>query len=215
MEQRVLPRAASAPLLRSYQYETSQDRVPLEGPRLGNRQVSSMWNRVGEPKVIVPTYDGTVEWKIFWVQFRLIASRFNWSEFNTLDRLVVSLREKAIEFYANLPSEVQLDLRLLIDAFSRRFDDNGLPEIHRRNLRLMRQDKKEKLAGYAERVRKMTNKAYPGIYGTEVLEKMTIENLLNGLEDQTVAYEVMVKKPKSVYEAVDMVQLHLACKPLI
>ena len=188
------------------------DAFPPHYGMIGDRQFSSLWNRQGEPRVSIPLFTGNVEWRSFWLQFDLIASRFGWSEFNTLDRLVASLRDSALEYYAELPSEIRSDLSRVVDAFSRRFDDRSLPETHRRNLKMIQREKNEKLAEYVARVRKMTCKAYPGIYGTEVLEKMMIENILNGLEDQMVSYEVKVNSPRTVEEAVDMVRLRLACK---
>ena len=41
---------------------------------------------------------------------------------------------------------------------------------------------------------------------------MTIHHLLQGLPDQTIAYEVLIKKPRSLTEAVDMITWHECCK---
>ena len=45
-----------------------------------------------------------------------------------------------------------------------------------------------------------------------MFNQMTIHHLLQGLSDQTIAYEVLIKKPTSLTEAVDMITWHECCK---
>ena len=56
------------------------------------------------------------------------------------------------------------------------------------------------------------NKAYPGLRDEQLKAELAIEHLLNGLNDQIVAYEVAIKRPKTVQSAVDMITWHECCK---
>jgi hypothetical protein len=54
----------------------------------------------------------------------------------------------------------------------------------------------------------MMSKAYPDIDGTD----LAIQHLLKGIPDQQMAYEISVRTPRSVSEAVDMIIMYEACK---
>ena len=56
------------------------------------------------------------------------------------------------------------------------------------------------------------SKAYPGIWGTSLLESLLIEHTVNGFTDASTAYDVMMQKPASVEEAMDLVQWAEACR---
>ena len=165
-----------------------------------------------EPKVSLPIYKGKAEWRTFWLQFERLAQRFGWGSEETLDRLVSCLREEALDHFAALPTEVQRDLYLTTLSFTRRFDDHRLPETYRASLQTLKKQSKESLEEFAARVRKLVTKAYPGIAGSAILEDMTIEHLVGGLTDQTLMYDVLTKKPRTVEEALDLIQWQESCK---
>lgn len=56
------------------------------------------------------------------------------------------------------------------------------------------------------------NKAYPTLNSPELLFTLTIERLLKGYTDQTLAYEVRTKSPKTVDEAIKLITWHECCK---
>ena len=58
----------------------------------------------------------------------------------------------------------------------------------------------------------MVKKAYPGTEGTKLHTNLTIEHLLAGISDQTLAYEVLTKKLGTVDEALNMLTLYQCCK---
>ena len=164
------------------------------------------------PRVQLPIFKGASEWKVFWLQFRRTARQYNWSTETTLDHLVASLRDDALQFYAELPEETQADLSLTIDALARRFNDHGLPETYRASLMTLRKQPKETLEEYASRVHRTVAKAYPGIAGSKLADDLTIENLVGGLPDSNLVYDVLTKKPRTVQEAIDLIQWHESCK---
>ena len=61
-------------------------------------------------------------------------------------------------------------------------------------------------------IQKLMAKAYPDIGSTVTFNQMTIHHLLQGLPDQTIAYEVLIKKPRCLKDAVDMITWHECCK---
>ncbi|CAC5420059.1 unnamed protein product [Mytilus coruscus] len=71
---------------------------------------------------------------------------------------------------------------------------------------------KESLTEYAARVGDLVYKAFPGLNPPELLTTLTIENLLRGLPDQSLAYEVRTKSPHSVDEAIKLITWHECCK---
>ena len=164
------------------------------------------------PRVQLPIFKGTSEWKVFWLQFRRTARQYSWSAETTLDHLVASLRDDALQLYAELPEPTQADLSLTIDALARRFNDHGLPETYRASLMTLRKQPKETLEEYASRVHRTVTKAYPGIAGSKLADDLTIENLVGGLLDSNLVYDVLTKKPRTVQEAIDLIQWHESCK---
>ena len=137
-----------------------------------------------------------------------------WGSERTLDQLVSSLRDEALEHFAQETDTVRADLWLLVSSLERRFGDITRPETYRANLLRVRKQSKETLVEYASRIRKLVSKAYPGIAGSTLLEEMTIEHLLSGLPDNTLMYDVLSKKPSSVEAALDLIQWHESCRAM-
>ena len=121
-------------------------------------------------------------------------------------------QEDALDHYAEEATEVRANLVALVTSLRRRFGDRTLPETYRASLQTLKKQPRETLEEYAARVRKLANRAYPGISGTSLLEEMTIEYLVGGLTDQNLIYNVMTKKPRSVEAALVLIQWHESCR---
>ena len=97
---------------------------------------------------------------------------------------------------------------------------SGVSEIalHLRRIgllyRLLKKLQKETLEEYTARVRRLVNKAYPGIVGKPLLEDIAVEHLVNGLSDHNLIYDVMTKKPSTVEAALDLIQWHENCRSI-
>ncbi len=71
--------------------------APLNISNLQNRQqqshtfVNQNHNKTHtlEPRHIMPEYDGTVEWKAFWLQFQTIAEYYEWGGRGTVEKIDV------------------------------------------------------------------------------------------------------------------------------
>jgi hypothetical protein len=56
------------------------------------------------------------------------------------------------------------------------------------------------------------SKAYPGMQNTEIYTSLSIEHMLNGINDQSIAYDVLTKRPQTLQEAVSLLSWHSSCK---
>ena len=55
-------------------------------------------------------------------------------------------------------------------------------------------------------------KAYPGLEGAEFFETLAIEHLCNGLPDPNMAFDILVKKPCTIQQALDMIEWYECCR---
>ena len=88
-------------------------------------------------------------------------------------------------------------------------------ETHRASLQDIRQEPEESLQQYGARVSQVVSRAYPGIQGTTLYEKLSVQYLLKGLSNKHLAYETLVRKPNNVSEAVNMLVWQEACHTVI
>lgn len=56
------------------------------------------------------------------------------------------------------------------------------------------------------------SKAYPGMQNTEIYKSLSIEHMLNGIHDQSTAYDVLTERPHTLQEAVNLLSWHFLCK---
>ena len=164
------------------------------------------------PKLRLPYFNGKSEWKSFLVQFNLMSRKFGWSRDHQCEQLIFCLQDEPLSFVAQLPEHVRTDFDLLVTAMERRFGDHVLAQTYRATLQTIRKDTRESLSEYASRVSVAMSKAYPGLYGSQLFTDLTIEHLVQGLNDPNMAYDVLTKKPQSVEDALDMIAWHECCK---
>ena len=165
-----------------------------------------------EPRPYFPTFSGRHdEWEAFWLKFQLMARRYNWSEEKQREQLFC-LKEDALNFAATLGPEIRDDLMMFSMTLRDRFSHRTPAETVRASLNNIKKSSKESIQEYASRVRAMMTKAYPDIGMSETFNQLTIHHLLQGLPDQSIAYEVLIRKPRTLSEAVDMITWHECCK---
>ena len=152
-------------------------------------------------------------WDAFWVTFELMAKRYGWPLQKQSEQLLFCLKDEAMDFAVGLSPEVCEDLMLFLEALRKRFSHTTTPaETVRANLNSLRKKAKETMQEYASIVRTMITRAYPDIGTSETFTRLTIHNLLQGLHDQSVVYEVLKNRPKTLTEAINMVTWHECCK---
>ena len=166
-----------------------------------------------EPRPFFPSFSGrNDEWNSFWLTFELLARRYNWSADKQRDQLLLCLKDEAMNFAASLGPEIRGNLDLFVQALRDRFTHTTPAETVRASLNNIRKSSKETIQEYAARVRTLMAKGYPDIGCTETFTQMTIHHFLQGLPDQTIAYEVLIRKPRSLTEAIDLIAWHECCK---
>lgn len=166
-----------------------------------------------EPRPYFPTFSGRHdEWEAFWLKFQLMARRYNWSEEKQTEQLLFCLKEEALSFAANLGPEIRDNIFVFSQSLRDRFSHRAPAETVRASLNNIKKNSKESIQEYASRVRAMMAKAYPDIGLSDTFNQLTIHHLLQGLPDQSIAYEVLIRKPRTLSEAVDMITWHECCK---
>ena len=165
-----------------------------------------------EYKPRLPFYNGKSPYEAFWVQFQMFVRKYNWSTAQQCEFLILCLKEDALVYASQLSWEVRNNIWAFEAAMKRRFGDHVLPEIHRANLQTMRKQPKESTEEFAARISNLMIKAYPGLNETQLFREMSVEYLVQGLGDPSLAYDVMSKKPQSVDAAMEMIRWHECCR---
>ena len=194
---------------------------PVNGTRYNVVQPGQIYSNTGtcssvshpdEPKFRLPYYNGKGDFPSFWNIFQLGVKKFKWDNDRQVEQLLCCLKDDALAYVTRLPSKIQGSISQLHEALERRYGDHLLPEQYRENLNQVKQQYKESLSEYASRVTDLVHKAYPDLNPPELVTTLIVENLLRGLSDQTLAYEVRTKSPKSVDEALRLITWHDCCK---
>ena len=159
----------------------------------------------------MPFYNGKGDWRTFVMQFEIIAERNNWDPRRQAEEILLVLKDDAAHFASELPYDVRSSFRLLSKEMERRFGDNSLPETYRKELQAVRKTYKESINEYAARIQAMVRKAYPGM-DQQLFNSISIEHMLNGIPDQSIAYDVLTKRPKTMEETINLVTWHTTCK---
>ncbi|CAC5363135.1 unnamed protein product [Mytilus coruscus] len=158
-----------------------------------------------------PYFNGKGDWKTFMVQFQIIAERNNWSPRQQTEEILLVLKDEALTFATELAPEVRTSFMLFNSEMERRFGNYNFPETYRRELQTVKKQYKESIHEYAARIEGMVRKAYPGT-DKQLFNNISIEYMLSGLPDQSLAYDVLTKRPKTMEETINLVTWHLTCK---
>ncbi|XP_069109733.1 uncharacterized protein [Argopecten irradians] len=194
-----------------YQYSQQVQNPVLPDHIRQGPSVSSSARSTEEPRTRLPVYNGRGDWSSFIVPFQMVTERFGWDVCRQSEEMLLCLRDDALAYATKLPYHVRANLNLLCMQMEKRFGDNVLPETHRRNLQNLRMSGEENYQRYSSRVAEMVRKAYPGI--NEILfNNLCVEHMLSGIADQSIAYDVLTKRPQTIDEAVNLLSWHYSCK---
>ena len=202
----------------NYIREGCYDAVPqmvsqMPGPmRRNSRSLCGSYHNTDEPKFRLPYFNGKSKFEGFWTVFELGAHKFQWNEQAKIENLWCCLKDDALDFASKLSHEVQNDVLKFRDALQRRYGDNRLPEQYREDLSNVKKHHKETLPEYAARVENLVCKGYPHLRETDLLNTLKVENFLKGFPDQNIAYEVKIRKPQNIDDAIELLNWHECCK---
>ena len=145
------------------------------------------------------------------MQFSAMALHYEWDDDTQKQQLIFCMRGDALTYVSKLPATAKNDLGLLKQALRKRFGDHILPETYRASLGAIKKQPKETLREYEARVRHLMAKAYPGMTETPMFEAMEIEYLIMGLPDPNMAFDILVRKPSSTSEALNLIEWYECC----
>ncbi|KAK3101972.1 hypothetical protein FSP39_007741 [Pinctada imbricata] len=171
-------------------------------------------NHPDEPKPRLPIFSGkgTTSWESFWIQFQMLSDRFSWQSRKQAEQLFFCLKDDALTFASELSQDVRTDIFAFHTAMKQRFADHTLPETYRAKLQSMHRKLEEPIQEFGTRISLLMTKAYPGLNDEKLKSELAIGHFLNGLNDQSIAYDVATKRPETLQSAIDMVTWHECCK---
>ena len=150
---------------------------------------------------------GTTDFMPFLTQFESIANFQNYSEDQKLMTFLGLLREPALTFYCQLGAEVTSSYNRTIEKMKERYCNKLPKEILRQQLAQIKQNLDEKIEDFADRVFKLGMEAYQGDpIPQAIVEEYAVDAFLRGVFEKRAAFEVSLKKPKTVSEACVLVR---------
>ena len=155
----------------------------------------------------VPWYNGKEPWSAYLMQFELIAENNNWTATTKAMELITALKDDAMVYASFLSQEVKSSFTALSSAMANRFGDHGYPETYRQELHTLHKQHKETIQEYASRVEMLVRKSLPTI-DTRTHSTLSVEYMLRGLPDQSIALELLTKRIDSMTEAIHQVTLY-------
>ena len=169
-------------------------------------QAYDNWNQyipVREPKL--SKYDGRIPWRVYEVKLLHLAKRYQWDDDMKLAKLVEALEDKALTFFSNLPSNVQVNFELVRKKMNNRFMPQEPAITIRKQLQTIHQNTEEALEEWAERCQQCAYDAW-GKISPEVAEQAAIETFLGGVIETEAAFTVSEKDPQTVDEALEFLK---------
>ena len=177
-----------------------------EGSRSPSAGVSGRGRRKSPPLPKPQMFSGKAgEWNSFIFQFAKTTRYYGWDQHDKADRLLASLRGKAVDFIRKKPRKVQDDYRTLRDTLEQRFGKLEHPTTARRQLSYVRQEEGESIEDFADRILTKVNEAYPGI-DVEMEQDLAKEAFLRGCQNRSAAYAAAEKDPETLQDALEEVQ---------
>ncbi|CAG2243397.1 unnamed protein product [Mytilus edulis] len=155
----------------------------------------------------VPFYNGRDPWNAYFMQFELIAEINRWDTDTKAIELVTALKDEAMVYASYLSPETKRSFFGLCAAMSNRFGDHGYPETYRQELHTLRKQGKENIHEYASRVEMLVRRSFPTI-DAATHSTLSVEYMLRGLPDQSIAIELLTKRITSMTEAIHQVTLY-------
>ena len=162
------------------------------------------YQTMGLPPPKMATFHGKSEWNPYLVQFNMIASRYNRNNEQRLERLVESLRDKALKYYCTCSAQVQISFSSLCAKNKSRFGQRVLPHTIRRNLQDIKQGE-HTADEFAEKIQEVVCEGYPQAPDC-VKETIATDAFLIGLENKRAAFTTMDKNPPDLETALQLVK---------
>ena len=158
----------------------------------------------------LPQFDGSTKWEPYLKQAEILFEMYGCKgDTFRAYRVVEALCGKALNFFGTLSEGIARDFQGLCKAMGSRFG-NSKPQLEMRvELYQVCQSEEESVIEYAERVQGMAKGGFATM-GKEVVEELSVEFFLRGLNNKSVAFKVLGRGPCTLEEAVGMVKKYNA-----
>ena len=176
-----------------HETRTTHESRPTHRPRhsKNERQTTFRPTESGPAPLKPATFDGKKDWRPFFLYYERMAKRYGWSDEVKLDRLVESLRDKALQYYSTLRESEEV-----------------------RKLQNLKQLEGESLEELAERAQQLTLDGYPGADDL-FMESLAIEAFLKATSHKDAAMLVMSTKPTSLEDALEQLNINVHSQEIL
>ncbi|XP_067618021.1 uncharacterized protein [Eurosta solidaginis] len=134
------------------------------------------------PKVKIPSFDGSVPFQVFKLQFEKTAAVNNWNAEDKVAALLVALKGPAAEILQTIPEGERNNYEALMAAVERRYGSEHRKQIYQIELQNRHQRANETLQEFAsdvERLDHLANADAP----VEYTERVKIQSFINGIRN--------------------------------
>lgn len=203
--QRNVPRRGSLP---RFNLSNAGDRINASSIGGASQRSGSRQDKSSDSLPKLGKYDGTGQWKSFYMQFKMYASIKGWTEEQKLHNLCLCLKDKALDFYVCQSEFIQDDFEQMVYKMEKRFGKKDIAETLRDRFNRMRQKVDEPLEEWAERVQKIAQEAYVNL-PEEFMAKEVVRKFCQGISDRETAQYASDRRPRCIEEALQLVKSHI------
>ncbi|XP_067625885.1 uncharacterized protein [Eurosta solidaginis] len=150
--------------------------------RIQELQINRPTVSASNTKVKTPSFDGSVPFQVFKLQFEKTAAVNNWNAEDKVPALFVALKEPAAEILQTIPEGERNNYEALMAAVERRYGSEHRKQIFQIELQNRYQKASETLQEFAsdiERLAQLANADAP----VEYTERIKIQSFINGILD--------------------------------
>ncbi|XP_049316551.1 uncharacterized protein LOC125779314 [Bactrocera dorsalis] len=166
--------------------KNEEENLKSEFLQLSNRmrelQLHGPAPSINNPRLKAPTFDGSIPFQIFKLQFEKTAMANNWNAADKVASLFVSLKGPAAEILQTIPDCERDNYEALMSAIERRYGSEHRKQIYQIELQNRGQKMNESLQEFAteiERLAHLANADAPVDY----IERVKIQCFINGIRD--------------------------------
>lgn len=143
-------------------------------------------------------YTGKVNWRDYYRQFEIVASRNGWSAEEKADMLAASLRDDALLVLSAFPQGASIEYVSLCRALDQRF--GGVQGAYVTTFRLRTQKPKESITEFAFDLKRLALAAFTDC-PNDATEKLVVSQFTEGLRDGNTQLMVQLSRPQNLEDA--------------
>ncbi|XP_069964609.1 uncharacterized protein [Bactrocera oleae] len=170
--------------------EVSSTEVDELRDRLRELQLNWPIVSTASAKAKPPSFDGTVPFHVFKLQFKNTASSNNWNSGDKVAALFVALKGSAAETLHTIPNCQASSYEMLMGALERWYGSELKKQIVQMELRNRRQKTNESLQEFATEIERLTHLAYAH-KSMEYIEDTNIQTFVNRIRDNTTRFAAL------------------------